>query len=321
MKLFRAFTIAVTATTIAGTAYAQTAGVGTGPATSLTGRLGTSVAKVMVEQASINMLAQPYDGNQQHLGLTNSGDLAFSLNNIQEIRAAVNGTEQFDGKGFPNMRIAARLISIPVGLFVRSDSGINKISDLTGKKVPVGYGSQATVRNVITALLGAGGLSQGDIAGIEVPNTGGGAAAFREGRVDVMMSSVGGRRLIQANEAVGGIKLLEIPNDPAAEAALQKAFPGAYIITTKPRKGLPGVDAPMRTMAYDFLINASTETDDDLVYNLVKTLAENKEALIATGVPQFRSFSKDTMARQYDDVEYHPGAIRYYKEIGVWTGS
>lgn len=320
MGLFRTLAVTAAVAVLASTAYAQTAGIGTGPATSLTGRLGASVAKVMVEQGGINMLAQPYDGNQQHLGLTNTGDLAFSLNNVQEIRAAVNGTEQFDGNAFANMRVVTRLIAIPVGLFVRADSGITSIAELAGQRVPVGYGSQATVRGVVTALMGAGGLTSDDIAGIEVPNTGGGAAAFREGRVDVMMSSVGGQRLIQANEAVGGIRLLEIPDGAEAEAALTAAFPGAYIVTTRPRDGLPGVDAPTRTMAYDFLINASTETDEELVYTLVKTLAENKQALIDTGVPQFRSFNKETMATPYDSVDYHPGAIRYYKEIGVWPG-
>lgn len=321
MTILRLFGLAAAATMFVGTAAAQTAGIGTGPAASLTNRLGTSIATVVAEKAGINMLAQAYDGNQQHLGLTNTGDLAFSMNNIQEIRAAVAGTEQFDGTSFPNMRLVARLIAIPVGLFVRADSGIDDISQLAGSRVPVGYGSQATVRGVVNALLGVGGLSQSNINGIEVPNTGGGAAAFREGRVDVMMSSVGGDRLIQVDEAVGGIKLLPIPDDPAAEAAMREAFPGAFIIITNPRDGLPGVDAPVRTMAYDFLINASTETDEDLVYNVVKTLADNKDALIATGVPQFRSFSRETMATQYDGLEYHPGAIRYYKEIGIWPGS
>ena len=47
MILIRTFAIVAAATMMVDTAYAQTAGVGTGPATSLTGRLGTSVAKVI----------------------------------------------------------------------------------------------------------------------------------------------------------------------------------------------------------------------------------------------------------------------------------
>lgn len=341
MTIFRTLAATAVAMVVAGMAYAQAVGVGTGPTGSLTNNLATVIASEVTQKAGLDMLVQPYDGDQQHFGLTSSGDLAFSLGNIQELRAAISGTEQFEGSGFPNMRAVARLIDIRVGLFVRDDSDINSIAELGGKRVPVGYGSQATERDALIALLAAGGLTTGDVAAVEVQNTGEAMAAFLEDRVDVMMSFVFNPVLIQADEAVGGtrglavesgIRMLEIPDNPEAVAAMTTAFPGAYIITTSPLEGrfgferpqgthLPGVDHTTRTMAYDILIAASTETDEELVYKVVKTIAANKNAFFVTGEPQYLSFSKDTMATQYDGVEYHPGAIRYFREIGIWPGS
>lgn len=341
MAIFRTLAATAVAMVVAGMAYAQTVGVGTGPTGSLTNNLATVIASVVTQKDGLDMLVQPYDGDQQHFGLTSSGDLAFSLGNIQELRAAISGTEQFEGSGFPNMRAVARLIDIRVGLFVRADSDINSIAELGGKRVPVGYGSNATERGAVIALLGAGGLTADDVAAVEVSNTNEGAAAFLEGRVDVMMSLVFNPVLIQADEAGGGtgglgvesgIRMLEIPDNPEAVAAMTTAFPGAYIIITSPLEGrpgferlhvtrLPGVDHATRTMAYDILIAASTETDEELVYKVVKTIAANKNAFFVTGEPQYLSFSKDTMATQYDGVEYHPDAIRYFREIGIWPGS
>ena len=341
MAIFRTLAATAVAMVVAGTAYAQTVGVGTGPVGSLTNNLATVIASEVTQKAGLDMLVQPYDGDQQHFGLTSSGDLAFSLGNIQQLRAAISGTEQFEGSGFPNMRAVARLIDIRVGLFVRDDSDINSIAELGGKRVPVGYGSNATERGAVIALLGAGGLTADDVAAVEVSNTGEAMAAFLEDRVDVVMSFVFNPVLIQADEArggtrglgvEGGIRMLEIPDNPEAVAAMTTAFPGAYIIITNTQEGrpgferphgtrLPGVDHATRTMAYDILIAASTETDEELVYKVVKTIAANKNAFFTTGEPQYLSFSKDTMATQYDGVEYHPGAIRYFREIGIWPGS
>ncbi|WP_212526147.1 TAXI family TRAP transporter solute-binding subunit [Actibacterium sp. MT2.3-13A] len=339
MTLFRTLAAAAVAMIVAGMACAQTVGIGTGPAGSLTNNLGAVIAGVATQGTGLEVRAQPYDESQQHFALTSSGDLAFSLGNIQELRAAINGTEQSEDSGLPNMRAVARLIDIRVGLFVRADSGINSISELRGKRVPVGYGSQATERYALIALLAAGGLTTSDVVGVEVQNMDEGAAAFLEGQVGAMMSFVLDPALLRNSEAVGGItrskrgiKMLEIPDDPDAVAAMTTAFSGASIVTTNTFDGRPGferehgsplpyVDHPTRTMAYDILIAASTETDEELVYKVVKTLAANKNAFLVTGEPQYLSFSKDTMATQYDGVEYHPGAIRYYREMGIWPSN
>ena len=100
MAIFRTLAATAVAMVVAGTAYAQTVGVGTGPVGSLTNNLATVIAYEVTQKAGLDMLVQPYDGDQQHFGLTSSGDLAFSLGNIQELWAAISGTEQFEGSGF-----------------------------------------------------------------------------------------------------------------------------------------------------------------------------------------------------------------------------
>jgi TRAP-type uncharacterized transport system substrate-binding protein len=55
---------------------------------------------------------------------------------------------------------------------------------------------------------------------------------------------------------------------------------------------------------------------NDLVYNIVKTLHDNKEDLVK-GAPVFRGFDPKGMTEEIG-VPWHPGAIKYYTEIGQW---
>jgi uncharacterized protein len=318
MKVVRMAAAGLAVGLLAGGAGAQTVGIGTGPQGSLTNRIGVGVAKVASRVAKFNAIAQPYTGNQQHLPLVSSGKLQFGVNNIQEISAAVSGTDQFKGrKPFANMRVVTRLIPLPVGFLVRKSSNIVRIADLKGRRVPVGYTSQKTVINVVNALLAAGGLTVADVDRVLVPNTGRGTAAFMAGKADVAMSSMGGARLRKADAAVGGIRVLPIPDSPDAVAALLKTFPPAYILTLKPSKGLPGIDKPTRVMAYDFLLNSSLAVPEEIVYKVTKAMAESKSMLVDV-TKAFRGFDPKKMAPDYPVLKFHPGAIRYYKEVGLW---
>ncbi|MDJ0641095.1 MAG: TAXI family TRAP transporter solute-binding subunit [Paracoccaceae bacterium] len=177
--------------------------------------------------------------------------------------------------------------------------------------------------------------------GVELQTADEGITAFVEGRADAMMTFVFDMALVEADRALGAergtridtrMKMLEIPEASEAVGSMKAAFPNASVVITNPLEGrpdferlrntrLPGVHEEIRTMSYDVVLAASSETDDDLVYKTVKALAANKDAFLITGEPQYVSFSKATMATNYVGVEYHPGAIRYYKEAGLWPGN
>ncbi len=285
------------------------------------------------------MQVRSCDTPQECLTLTGLGEITFSLNNIQELRAAVSGTEQFDGAGHPDLRAVARLIDVRPAMFVRDDSGINSIAELAGKRVPVAYGDQMTERDAVIALLAAGGLSAADVLGVEYSDIGEATAAFQAGEVDAMMAHVFDLSLVGVDRALGAerglkaetqMKMLPVPDDSEALSSITAAFPGASIVITSPLEGrpgferirntrLPGVLQETRTMSYGILLVASTAADEELVHKLVSALAANRDAFLVTGDPQYVSFDKREMAKRYNKVEYHPGAVRYYDEAGLWT--
>jgi hypothetical protein len=60
-----------------------------------------------------------------------------------------------------------------------------------------------------------------------------------------------------------------------------------------------------------------TKTSPELIYQIAKTLHDNKPALEQVAGP-LHLFDPDNMAKAYDHVSYHPGAIKFYQEIGAW---
>jgi hypothetical protein len=70
-------------------------------------------------------------------------------------------------------------------------------------------------------------------------------------------------------------------------------------------------------VSYGVNIFASTKTPDDVVYKLVKAMHANAGEF-GKVFPPLRMFDKNAMAPVVEGVDYHPGAIKFYKEIGQW---
>ena len=73
----------------------------------------------------------------------------------------------------------------------------------------------------------------------------------------------------------------------------------------------------MDVMTYDYVILTSLLTEDDAVYELTKVVYEQG---VKSGkmVGPLASFKQEAMLKESNDIDYHPGAIRFYKEIGIW---
>ncbi len=114
-----------------------------------------------------------------------------------------------------------------------------------------------------------------------------------------------------------GIRALPIENTPATLAAIRQHMPVAYFAMEEPGPANPGIIEPTWVIAYDTLLFASMQTPEETVYRMTRALFGNKDKLVAAS-PAFRLFHRDEMAKDLGVVEYHPGAIRFYQEQGLW---
>ena len=143
---------------------------------------------------------------------------------------------------------------------------------------------------------------------------------FLKGSVDGTLSSLGGARLRNADAKAGGIRILAMDDSPAGVAAMQKAYPNSYLIELKPGKGRIGVEGPTKVMAFDMFLTTSKHADPDVVYKSVKALSEGKAGLVKIS-RIFNGFNPKRMAPKFKGMAYHPGAVKYYNEAGIWPGS
>lgn len=317
MKAPRILISALAIGLMSGTAAAQSIGIGTGPAASLTNRIGAAIAKVLADEAGLKTRAVPHTSNSAHVPLVDKGMLAFGVNTTQQISAAVAGTDQFKGRATKNFVIAARMAPLPVGTLVRKDSPFQTLRDLKGKRMTVGYTAQKTVRFILNAFFRNAGMTVDDVKGVPVPNTSSGAQLFLKGQVDGSLSSLGGARLRRAAAKVGGIRILGMFNTPEAVAAMRKGYPNSYLVQLKPGKRSIGVEKPIWVMAFDMVLMTSTKTSDEVVYQSVKALYGSKAGLVKIS-PVFKRFDPKNMIPDYKGVKMHPGAIKFYSEVGLW---
>jgi len=302
---------------VAGTVFAQNVGIAASNPGSIYHSTGTAIAKMANEAAQMNATVHPFASATVYLPGVSTGDYAFGVSNVEELRVAALGIEQFKGRDYSNLRATTILYPLRTALFVRKDSPIKSIADLKGRPVVDGYTSQKTIPPLLDALYATAGMTRADIRPVNVPNVVAGANAFISGKADAFFFALGAAKVEEANASVGGIRALDIPNTAENTAKIKKFFPPAYLRPEKPGPRNVGVLAPIHVLAYDAVLVASTKTPDDIVYRMVKAMHANKK-LMAQVFGAMNFFDPGRMAIKLDPIQYHPGAIKFYQEIGVW---
>jgi len=154
------------------------------------------------------------------------------------------------------------------------------------------------------------------LEGVPVPHVVRGADDFMQGRVEASTFAIGAGKMAEVDAKVGGIRWLSMPGDPAAEKRVRTIMPAAYIEKLEPAKALVGIAGPTNVIFHDYLIVGGAQMSDDTAYKIAKLLYEQQAKLVAVS-KIFGRYKKENLARDHG-VPFHPGAIKFYKEVGIW---
>jgi TRAP-type uncharacterized transport system substrate-binding protein len=106
---------------------------------------------------------------------------------------------------------------------------------------------------------------------------------------------------------------------PDSEKRMKAIRQEYYFSTVKPAPHIAGIDQPAPVQTIDVVIGVGAHLADDVVVQFVKAMRENKKAL-AAGHPNFNRFDETEAGKAQPSLPHHPGAIKYFKEAGIWRG-
>lgn len=246
----------------------------------------------------------------ENMGLiaTGDADLAFAL--ADTVYQAYAGEGRFEGQQLDMVRGLASVYSNMVQIVALQSSGITSLEDLRGKRVSVGAPGSGTEINA-QAILEANGISYDDI-NVQRLNFNETADALANGDIDAGFWSVGAPTSSIMNLATTqSIVMLELSDDEIAAA--READP-IFAQTTLAGGIYDGV-GETTVLGVPNVLVVSAEMSDDLAYELARAMFENIADLRAVHPAANETTVEFTVSAT--PVPLHPGAIRYYEEIGT----
>lgn len=291
-------------------------GIGADPQGSIFYAAGSALGEVLSRRLPVPARVQPYAGPGIVLPLINNGELELGVNNANDARMAYRGLKPF--LATPKLRLASVLFTLRVAALVRNGSSIRTLADLRGKRVAGEFRAQLAIRYNATSILANGGLRWKDVKMVPTANAITGAQALMEGKVDATFFTLGADKAREADAAIaGGVRFLSIETGPRNIQAMQKAMPGAYPVKVK-KGAAPGVRENITVEASDVFLVTGRHLSEAAVSAVVKALYHNEKELLGAARP-LRAFSSKRMVKLNVTIPYHPGAVKAYRELGLWT--
>lgn len=297
---------------------AQTIDLGTDSIGSVVNTTGSTLAKVISQHApDLTVRARAFTGPEAWMPEMDAGRIALGAHFAASFYTAYN---HFETKlSLPHLRLirSSRGIS-PLGFIVRADSPIKSVADLKGKRIAGVFSGQPVIRVMSHAAMAAYGFKYADVTVVPVVNVVQGVAAVVDGRADAAWASPSMPQVRQANAKVG-VRFVPLNGaTPQQEEILRKeSFPSIYIDKFGgPRT--PWLPAGSEMTTQEMYLGASSHTPDDVVKKVLEALWKGESDLIKAH-PVMHGFLNSAAVSIRPVVPYHPAAIEFYKEKGVWT--
>ncbi len=207
------------------------------------------------------------------------------------------------------------------GLIVAGDLGIDSYQGLKGKRVTWVRGAPALNLNS-TAGLAFADLTWNDVQKVVVPGWGQGMQAIIDGQADASWGSTISSVYAQIAASPRGIRQLPFPHDDTEGwNRFQAVAPYFYKVTVTNAVAIetnPNGGKSYEGAAYPYPIFVSLpDLADETAYSLTKAVMENYEFYKNSG-PGMDGYQVENQNLSWV-FPYHPGAIRYWKEIDEWT--
>lgn len=237
------------------------------------------------------------------------GELAWAL--ADTVSDAYNGNTEAGFKApLKKLRGMTATYNNYIQIVANADSGIKTLADLKGKRISVGAARSGTELNA-RAVLKAAGLSYDDLKKVEYLPFGESVELMKNRQLDVTLQSAGlGVSSIRDLAASVDIVIIPVPED-----VVKKINNEAYQPASIPAGTYEGQDSDTPTVAVPNFLVTAEQVPDDVVYEMTKVFYEQLDTL--KSAHNAAQAIKLENALKGMPVPVHPGAERYYKEVGL----
>ncbi|MCF7975879.1 MAG: TAXI family TRAP transporter solute-binding subunit [Phycisphaerae bacterium] len=276
--------------------------------------VGSAIAEVVqahTENTGWQITAEATKGTQENIHRLDKSEIDFALANAAITFFAVRGQGKWD-KQYPIQSVMT--LAPNVALFVTpANSGIKTMADLKGRRVVIGPAG-AGFEYFVGPILEAHGLSYEDIQPLNDTQAGA-VALLADGSADAAFLG-GVVPTASITQACASQDIRFIQFDEAAKDHLISEYP-FFEPKTIPANTYKGQTATFHGLNVGSMILVTgSSVPEATVYEFTKTLYEHAAEVVEKHPAG--SAINPTNAVRDTGTAFHPGAIRYYKEIGIW---
>ena len=270
--------------------------------------LSTNIGKAL---PNVKTSVQATKASLENLNLlqTGRGEIAFTLGD--SLSDAWKGKEEAGFKAPLNkLRGIAAIYPNYIQIVARADSGIRTLADLKGKRISVGAPRSGTELNART-IFEAAGITYKDFSKVEYLPFGESVELMKNRQLDVTLQSAGlGVASLRDLATSVDIVVVPIPAD-----VVKKTNDPAYIAATIPANTYKGQAADVVSATVQNYLVTHEGVSNDTVYAMTKALWTGLDNLVAAHSAAKSIDQKRALEGM--PLPLHPGAEKYYKEVGV----
>ncbi len=308
--------VCVSFTAIPAASAAQASNVNVSIGTSSLGgnffTMGAVIADVLVNTYGYRSVAQATGGSAFNVDGVHNKELDTAICQATAIAMAFRGTEQFKGTPITDVRSLANWNATPVHILVSRSVKADNIADLGAIRfecMTPGDGIEVTTK-MFMKTFGLTGKGRLEYSGNRVQSS----SRFKTGSLDAIMDATGVGASWMADVIGDGskFKLLSLTEDQIREVVA--AYPEMTRMVI-PANSYKGQTEDIVTVGNWTTLIAHESMSDEVAYNITKAMLENKETLVK-GHNFFKDLAPENIVNAVV-APLHPGAAKYYKEIGT----
>jgi TRAP transporter TAXI family solute receptor len=317
-KAFAISALAVSAALIAGAALAQQ-GLNIAIATGGTGGvyypLGGGMANVLSKHVpGMQASARVTGGSVDNLKLIGSQQSEVALVMVDAALDALKGEDKF--KGSP-VDVRTLMVLYPNRMHVVSmeGTGVEKMSDLKGKRVSTGSPGSAT-EVMAFRVIEAAGLDKDKDMRRERLGVAESVNALKDRKIDAFFW-VGGLPTAAVTDlgATPNVKIKMIDHADTVDK-MNKKYDNLYTTGVISAKTYPGQDKDNSIAVVQNILVANAKMSDKVAYDIVKTFIEKRDELVAVHA-EADSIKLENQSPKNSPIPWHPGAVKYFSEKGL----